>query len=44
MATPQPEPACDPALLEKLRALDPDTLTPKQALDALYDLRRLLND
>ena len=44
VATPQPEPACDPALLEKLRVLDPDTLTPKQALDALYDLRRLLND
>ena len=44
VAAPQPEPACDPALLEKLRVLDPDTLTPKQALDALYDLRRLLND
>ncbi len=44
VATPEPEPACDPALLEKLRALDPDALTPKQALDALYDLRRLLND
>ena len=44
VATPEPEPACDPALLEKLRALDPDALTPKQALDALYDLRRLLNN
>ena len=44
VAAPQPEPACDPALLEKLRVLDPDTLTPKQALDALYELRRLLND
>jgi len=31
------------ALLEKLRELDPDTLTPKQALEALYALKTLLD-
>ena len=37
-----PEPVVDPALLDKLRGLDPDTLTPKEALDALYALKHLL--
>ena len=32
------------ALLEALRAIDPDELTPKAALEALYDLRRLLDE
>ncbi len=41
--TVAPEPAIDPMLLEKLQALDPDALTPKQALEALYELRRFLD-
>jgi len=36
-----PEPEPHPAL-EQLAALDPDTLTPRQALDALYALKGLL--
>jgi DNA mismatch repair protein MutS len=36
-----PEPTSSPAL-ERLAEIDPDELTPKQALQALYDLRRLL--
>jgi DNA mismatch repair protein MutS len=40
-ATPPPqEPESEPAL-EKLRALDPDALTPREALDILYELKRL---
>ena len=38
------EPAVAPALLDKLQALDPDALTPKQALDALYEIRKLLDE
>jgi DNA mismatch repair protein MutS len=38
-----PEPALDPALLDKLNALDPDALTPKQALEALYEIRKLID-
>ena len=41
------EPAPDPRLeqiLERLRALDPDHTTPRQALDALADLRRFVED
>jgi len=30
-------------LLEKLQALDPDALTPKQALETLYEIRKLLD-
>jgi DNA mismatch repair protein MutS len=30
------------AALERLAAIDPDEFTPKQALEALYELRRLL--
>ena len=37
-------PAVAPALLDKLHALDPDALTPKQALDALYEIRNLLDE
>ncbi len=45
-------PAAEPAeetsplaseLTERLRALDPDALTPRQALDALYELRAMLD-
>ena len=37
------EPPLNPAFLEKLQALDPDTLTPKQALETLYEIRKLLD-
>jgi DNA mismatch repair protein MutS len=40
-AAPPPEPAANPAL-ERLTEIDPDELSPKQALEALYELRRLL--
>ena len=36
---PVPAPRTDP-LVERLRAVDPDALTPKDALDLLYALRR----
>ena len=39
----EPEPSIDSALLDKLQALDPDALTPKQALDQLYEIRKLLD-
>jgi DNA mismatch repair protein MutS len=39
---PEPAPPINSALLEKLRELAPDALTPKQALDALYALKNLL--
>jgi DNA mismatch repair protein MutS len=42
-SNPGPEPAIDPALVEKLRATEPDALTPKQALEALYALKKLLD-
>ncbi|MCM8611773.1 DNA mismatch repair protein MutS [Accumulibacter sp.] len=35
------EPATQPAI-ERLQAIDPDRLTPREALDALYELRALL--
>ncbi|QKS29283.1 MAG: DNA mismatch repair protein MutS [Candidatus Accumulibacter similis] len=35
------EPATHPAI-ERLQAIDPDRLTPREALDALYELRALL--
>ena len=41
---PEPAPEIDPAVTEKLRALDPDALTPRQALDALYALKKLLDE
>jgi DNA mismatch repair protein MutS len=31
-------------LLERLRAIKPDELTPRAALDALYELRQQLDD
>jgi DNA mismatch repair protein MutS len=38
----EPEPEQEPSRLEhELRALDPDTLTPREALDALYRLKAL---
>ena len=40
-AAPPPEPAPDP-LRAALEALDPDTLTPREALERLYELKRLL--
>jgi DNA mismatch repair protein MutS len=43
-ATQQVEaPAPDP-LAEALAALDPDSLTPREALDALYSIKRLTQE
>lgn len=39
----EPEPAADP-VVDALRAVDPDALTPREALDALYALKRLVPD
>ena len=39
-AAPAPEPPRDP-LRDALAAIDPDELTPKAALEALYGLKRL---
>ena len=36
--------AATPSLERALRAIDPDELSPREALDALYELRRLLDD
>jgi len=44
---PEPHAAADPlaaAVLEAVRALDPDALTPRQALDALYALAERARD
>ncbi|HNC94323.1 MAG TPA: hypothetical protein PLJ64_12370, partial [Solirubrobacterales bacterium] len=38
---PSPEPAINPAL-ERLLEIDPDELTPKEALALLYELRGLV--
>ena len=38
------EPAAEDPLRAALAAIDPDQLSPKAALDALYELRRLLGD
>ena len=38
-----PEAPADP-LAEALRAVDPDALTPREALEALYALKRLVPD
>ncbi|MDP2430659.1 MAG: DNA mismatch repair protein MutS [Pseudomonadota bacterium] len=40
-SAPPPEPLASPAL-DRLSEIDPDELSPKQALEALYELRRLL--
>ena len=43
-APPPDLPAAEASLLEKsLSALDPDTLSPREALDALYQLKKLVN-
>jgi DNA mismatch repair protein MutS len=43
-APPPDLPAAETSLLEKsLATLDPDTLSPRDALDALYQLKKLLN-
>jgi len=34
----------EPAVLKRLRELDPDSLTPKEALELLYQLRKQLDD
>ena len=41
---PAAAPAVDPEVVATLRALDPDALTPKQALETLYALKKLLQD
>ena len=41
VATPDPRVA---ALLAEVEALDPDRLSPREALEALYRLRQLMND
>jgi len=38
---PSPEPISSPAL-DRLLEINPDELSPKQALEALYELRRML--
>lgn len=38
----EPEPAEEPAALQALRALNPDALSPREALDALYQLKEKL--
>jgi DNA mismatch repair protein MutS len=43
-ANQQPEAAATDPLVEALAALDPDALTPREALDALYALKRLANE
>ena len=42
-AAPSPEAAADP-LAEALADLDPDSMTPREALDALYALKRLVGE
>ena len=42
-AAPPPAAAPPHPLLERLRGTDPDALTPREALDLLYDLRRGLD-
>ena len=42
-APPDAEPSTSSAVDERLRALDPDSLTPREALDALYELKALSN-
>jgi DNA mismatch repair protein MutS len=42
-AAPSPEAAADP-LAEALADLDPDAMTPREALDALYALKRLAGE
>jgi DNA mismatch repair protein MutS len=42
-ALPEPETVREPSALEEaLASIDPDTLTPREALDALYRLKTLI--
>jgi DNA mismatch repair protein MutS len=43
-ATQQVEAPAPDALAEALAALDPDSLTPREALDALYSIKRLTQE
>ncbi|HTH29380.1 MAG TPA: DNA mismatch repair protein MutS [Sphingobium sp.] len=43
-ASPEPEPVPVDPLRQALAAIDPDALSPREALDALYGLMRLVND
>ncbi|MFT3966005.1 MAG: DNA mismatch repair protein MutS [Sphingobium sp.] len=43
-ASAPPEPAPADPLREAVAALDPDALTPREALDALYRIRRLIKE
>jgi len=42
LAKPAAPPSAPAPALEKLKSIDPDALSPKEALQALYDLRSLL--
>ncbi|MDB5810972.1 MAG: mismatch repair protein MutS [Betaproteobacteria bacterium] len=42
VAATDPAPGVPPEVIDKLSALDPDALSPKQALEALYALKQLL--
>jgi DNA mismatch repair protein MutS len=41
---PDPEPAHAHPALELLRSIEPDSLTPRAALDVLYELRQKLDE
>jgi DNA mismatch repair protein MutS len=43
-AVPKPAPAGPSPVEERLKALNPDELTPRQALEALYELRARLDE
>ena len=43
-AAPSPQTARAEALAERIAALDPDALSPREALEALYELNRLATD
>jgi DNA mismatch repair protein MutS len=40
---PEPETPADPPVVEALRRLNPDTLSPREALEQLYALKRMLD-
>ncbi|RWR31090.1 DNA mismatch repair protein MutS [Sinirhodobacter populi] len=44
VAKPAPAPAAPSKVEERLRTLHPDEMTPKQAMEALYELRGLLKE
>lgn len=43
-ASPEPQDAASSPALDALHQLDPDSLTPREALDALYQLKRLASE